>query len=483
MEERTLHLLDYVSILNRRRRWLLVPLAVCIVGGALLAMLLPTWYLSQTTIGLTTPAVSSDLVSRGTRDAEREERARSISQQLGSRRVLERVAREESLAGDRPVDEVVATIRANLWVQPTDPITRSATKGSLDTFRLNYLDRTPELAQRVAERLAKVFVDEHSRQREVRAEHTAEFFAAQLRESQDRLTALEAKLREKKERYMGRLPEQRDANLQMVSGLRQQLESTSNALRGEQDRLTMIERQLDAMRAGAAELALPAGRVSPSTAQARIVDLQRQLADARGVYTDKHPEIQRLQDELAAARAEAANARNQPAADRLAMLQTDPSYQQLVVDRNQARLRVQTLQRAESSARTQIGEYQRRVEAAPMVEQELLALSREYELEKQQYGQLSSKHQAALVAEDLERKQGGERFSVLSPASSPDAPHTPNRGRLMLIALALGVLLGFGLVAVREYLDRSVHDAGAIQREFEIPVLAEIPRIARAAQG
>jgi capsular polysaccharide biosynthesis protein len=70
---------------------------------------------------------------------------------------------------------------------------------------------------------------------------------------------------------------------------------------------------------------------------------------------------------------------------------------------------------------------------------------------------------------------------VLAAATWPKSPHTPNRGRIMLIALALGLCLGAGLAAGREYLDRSVHDARAIQQEFEIPVLAEIPRISRAA--
>ncbi len=47
----------------------------------------------------------------------------------------------------------------------------------------------------------------------------------------------------------------------------------------------------------------------------------------------------------------------------------------------------------------------------------------------------------------------------------------------MLIALALGLVAGAGLVLGREFMDRSVHDAQALQSEFEIPVLGEIPRI------
>jgi capsular polysaccharide biosynthesis protein len=35
----------------------------------------------------------------------------------------------------------------------------------------------------------------------------------------------------------------------------------------------------------------------------------------------------------------------------------------------------------------------------------------------------------------------------------------------------------------REFLDRSVHDARALQNEFEVPVLGEIPKIHGALQA
>jgi capsular polysaccharide biosynthesis protein len=48
------------------------------------------------------------------------------------------------------------------------------------------------------------------------------------------------------------------------------------------------------------------------------------------------------------------------------------------------------------------------------------------------------------------------------------------------MALIAGCVLGGALAVGREFLDRSVHDARALQNEFELPVLAEIPRIHRA---
>lgn len=473
MEEQTFHPLDYVSVLRRRLWWAVVPLAVCAIGGVVLALALPAWYRSDATLAVTAGNVSPDLVRSSGLDID--ERVRALTQQLYSRPVLERTAREAGLTASMPLEQAISDIRSNTTVTPGQPLTKNSSKVPIDTFVISYLDRTPERSQRITNRLAQVFVDETQRAREARAESSSEFLATQLRESQDRLNNIEERLRQKKEAFMGRLPEQREANLQMVASLSQRLDSTTNALRGEQDRLTMIERQIEAMRQGTADIAPLRPDIGPTTVQGRVALLQRQLAEARTVYTEKHPEVQRLEQELNDAREELKRGVTK-GSDRDDLLRSDPTYQALQSDRSQARLRVAGLQRDTAGMRAQIAQYQQRVEAAPMVEQELASLTREYELEKTNYSQLSERHKAAQVAEDLERKKGNERFSILYSASLPDSPESPNRPRLMLMAAALGLFLGGGLAAGREFLDRSVYDARALS-QFNVPVLAEIPQI------
>jgi len=482
MQEHSFHPLDYLSLVRRRKWWAIVPLLLCIIGGIVLAAVLPRVYRSFATVGIASPRVSPDLVGSAT-ETSRDERVRAIAQQLLNRSVLEQVARAEGLdeggSLDRAVDQMLQPDR--IRIEPATLLkTVKSDKPPLDTFLLSYAAADPQLAQRVTNRLANVFVSTTSRVRELRAEDTSAFISTQLSQSKQRLDALEGRLRESKEAYMGRLPEQTDANLRMVASLQQQMESTANALRGEQDRLTMIERQLESLKQGGSDVVTSSG-TRLSSAQARVAQLQQQLAQARAIYTDKHPEIQRLQEDLASARRDAAAEREQPEADRLASLQVDPAYRQLTADREAARLRINELQRVSASTRQQVAMYQSRVEAAPMVAQQLASVQREYDLERQQYARLSEKLQAASLAESLERGRGGEQFKVLYAAFLPSTPESPNVLRLLLLSVFFGLVLGAGAAVGREYMDRSLHDVRALQDEFDVPVLGEIGEIARGA--
>ena len=478
MTERTVHPVEYLDILSRRRQWLIVPFALCVVGGVALAFLLPATYRSSARIGIEAPAVVPGLVA--STGLGRDERLRALSQQLRSPAVLERVAREERLVTDRPLDQVVQGMIDRIKVEVPTPIARTQSDPELDSFDIVYLDRSPERTQRVAERLAQVFVEEHSRSREVQAEGTTEFLSAQQRAAQDRIADLEKRVRTAKELHMGKLPEQTAANLQTLAGVRTQLESTSNNLRSEQDRLTLLERQLQQMKDGFYSAPTSAGGPA-ATPQQRVVALQRELDLARSKYTDKHPEVQILEDELKSARADAAAMRSQPESTRQETLSADPGYQQVLADRNLTQLRIKALQRAEAQLSSDIARYQQRVEAAPMVEQEMASVQREYEFEKENLKALSEKHAAAIVQEQVARTRGGERFSVLNHAYLPHSPESPNRPRLLLMALALGLALGGASAFGRDFMDRSIRDARKLQDEFEVPVLAEIPRIHDAA--
>ena len=477
MEHIHVHALDYVSVFHRRKWWFVVPSVLSVLVGLALVRFLPKEYRSSATLGVAAPIVSPNLVNQLT-PLDNQERMRALSQQLLSPMILARVGREEGLGSAAPNDAGIGNLRRAIDITVPEPVATTNEVRRLDTFVVSYSDGDPTRAQRIANRLATVFVDENSKLRAEHAEDTSAFIATQVRASQARLADFEGRLRKAKESHIGRLPEQTPANLQTLSGLRQQLEANATALRSEQDRLSMVERQIEGIKQGNSDvLFLPRGTEAVQTPETRVMSLQREMAVARSMYTDKHPEIQRLEEELATARKDAVADRQRPAADRLAQLQLDPAYRQLVGDREMARLRIRELQRAGSDAQRQIGVYQARVEAAPMVEQQLATVQRDFDLEKQQYSDLSAKLHASAIAESVERNRSGEQFTVLYGASFPAEPTKPIPWRVMLISVLSGICLGGALTLGREYLDRSVHDVHELKEEFELPVLGEVAHI------
>ena len=472
------HPLDYMSMVRRRMWWLVVPLVLAILVGVGLAMYLPRQYESFATIGISLPKMGSQIVSEAQRFTP-QERMRTFNQVLLSPAVLERVAQEEGLDKQMPMDAAVSRIASG--VKPVRPhIDVSNPAGSVEIFYLPYQSNTPDTAERLANKLAEVFVDESSKKRTVRAEQTSEFISNQLKESERRLVELEAQLRKAKEAYMGALPEQTQTNVAMVSQLSSQLESTVNQLTGERQRLSMIEQRLELYRGSKPAPGVGASTESPETTapppDAKVEELERQLAASLAKYTDENAEVRYLRRELAAAQARAAARPAIPG--RRAAAAVDPDFRDLINQEEETSQRIAELHRSADSLRQQLGQLRGRVDLAPRVQQQLAGLERDYDLERQQHAHLTTRLRDAQLAESVERSQGGEQFTIIARAQRPSAPASPNVPRLMMMTILIGVCLGGALALGREYLDRSIYDARGLSH-LDVPVLGEVPRISQ----
>ncbi len=214
-------------------------------------------------------------------------------------------------------------------------------------------------------------------------------------------------------------------------------------------------------------------------AEERVVTLERQLADAQRAYTSKHPEIQRLETQLATARIDQAQAKTQAGLIKRPPQKAEQTVTQLTGERDRLRARLRELQAIESRLPQELATYQSRVNQGPIVQQQLAPLEQAYELEKTQHQKLAERYQAAVISENLETRRAGSQFAVLYPASKPTTPVSPNVPRVFAFAVAVGAVLGGALALTREYLDKTVHDARTLQHEFDQVVLAEVPHLRR----
>jgi uncharacterized protein involved in exopolysaccharide biosynthesis len=128
-----------------------------------------------------------------------------------------------------------------------------------------------------------------------------------------------------------------------------------------------------------------------------------------------------------------------------------------------------------------MAEYQAKIDAVPSRESELVELTRDYSTLQSTYASLLEKRENSKLAANLERRQIGEQFKVLDPASLPERPVTAKK-RLMILAGGPvgGLALGLLLIGLLEYRDSSFKSEGDVSRVLSLPVLALVPMMLSA---
>jgi polysaccharide chain length determinant protein (PEP-CTERM system associated) len=380
-------------------------------------------------------------------------------------------------AGASP-DEVAERMRRDIRIELNDERDRRDRQSRTVAFTVAYSATHPVVASEVANTLASFYIEENGKLREKQAAGTSRFLDAQLEEARRKLAAQEQRIVAYKERHMGELPEQRDANLRTLERLQAQLQLAHESQRRAHERRAQITQTLASLDQSAA-----AAAPSPASANAaRLALLRQELLQLETTYSDRYPDvvhtkqqIRQLEEKVAAEQAASA----QPArSSGLRPVPQNPYVQNLMSQLDQANIEVKTVADQIATLNREITVYQRRIEVTPKREQELALITRDHDTTRELFRSLLGKREEAGIAADLEQRQQGETFRVMDPAVVPDRPAGPNRLRLLLIGLVLAVGASAAAVVLAENVDTSFRRVEEVRSRLPIPVLSTIPRIA-----
>src|SRR5215467_14097684 len=437
------NLFDYGKMLFRRRRTIFFTALVVWAVACALAWLLPPRYRSEASILIENTTVPKHYVLPNI-ESEPEQELQTLQQRVLSRSRLQRIVDDLHLysggvaalmAGD-----AVGTMRKDIGVE----LTQTASKPpQLSGFTISYAGYNPRLVQQVASRLTSLFVEENLRARRRQAENTTEFLDKQLRDARANLDQQTQKVKAFKAQYIGQLPGELQSNVQILSGLQIRLQQADDSLnRSEQQKLYLTS-MLSAYRA-APSLAVtgePTAPGTPAEVDAELIRLQSQLADLKSRYTDKHPAVLQVSDEIS--KAEKLKAAMQKDIDSDSGLPLSRGVAEIKSQLKGADLDIRTRRREIGELQYQMQKYEDRLNETPVREQQLADLTRDYDQARTTYEDLLGKKNDSAIATDLERAQQGEQFTVLDPPSFPSSPYFPNRLRVTLGGLALGLVGGF----------------------------------------
>jgi uncharacterized protein involved in exopolysaccharide biosynthesis len=217
----------------------------------------------------------------------------------------------------------------------------------------------------------------------------------------------------------------------------------------------------------------------------QIEKLKSDLAQLLTRVTNKHPDVLRLQEQIAGLEREQIQEETALQKKRQVVQAAAAATAQADEDSKAPRRRtiesldaeLAKLRQEENAIRSTIASFEQRLEGAPEREQEFALITRDRQAAKDLYDSLMKRYDEAQLAASVETDRQGERFRVLESALPPEGPTGPNRIRLILLGILLALAAAVAIVLTAEQFDASFHGVDEIREFTSVPVLVSIPPI------
>jgi len=346
---------------------------------------------------------------------------------------------------------------------------------------------------------------------------------------EDRITWLENELAEFQRDNRELLPEEATFKRQLLANTEQQLRSLDQDLRSLRERegfltteLALTDQFVPADRRGgpaaSPEAQLELLRAELATARARysashpdVVRLQREVASLESVvgersgatrlldqeealigeltslrerYTDAHPDVQRVQNELERVRSAIRNLGGRNAIGDLGGSGTvrNDAYVQLSAQLNSIQTQIRSIEEQRRQLREERETLQEQLARAPAVEREYTRLTRSLKNAITDREALADKETSASLSGALESSAVSERFVLAEPASLPLAPVSPKEKLILAVGFVLAMGCGGAAVMTAEFLDRSIRSTRELSQLLGDSPLATIPTLVSPAE-
>ena len=528
--DKTLSLHDYLAIAVRRKWYLIIPLVISIVMSSIVYYYLPKAYKATTLIMVSRQKVPDRFVP-STIETSLAERISSISLEILSRSRLENIIKEFNLftdiQGKASMDEIIERMRKIIDITPEG----RGRPGELTAFSISFEGAEPKKVMMVTNKLASLFIEENLKVRESLSEGTSEFIRRELLAAEENLKKKEQEIRNYNEKFMGKLPSQIDSNLRVLDRLDDRLNSVAGNIMDKERRSSILQVQIEQLkRPKPAPIQVESSWDKQLDKEIKEIEeamqqpekapddplinqyytLKKDLTNAQINYTTRHPDVIALKSKIAQLepkvyermrvlekqrqeRKELDKTRGERlqelkerrnkiiGANKGKVVGLDPETEKvlsrLTDQYDELQWEMKKLRTEEKELRNKMAVYQRKVEEVPKREEELLSLTRDYDLLKGKYQSLLSKQMEAKMAENLEQKQQGEQFKILDPARLPEKPIRPKVEQILLMGIAIGLFAGIGLTWFRESLDQSFHSEADLEAHLGLPILAIVPNL------
>jgi len=459
---------DIIEIVLRRRWWIIVPFCLSMIVGICLAIMLPRIYSAKTIILIQPQKVPANYV-QSVVSTDIDSRLNILKQQILSRSNLEKIIQDFNLFSEPKyenmfVEDKINELRKKISIELIFPDeTRDSRRfqpRDQDAFSISFKGKDPEKVLKITNSLTSYVIDANLKARATEAIGTSNFLQEEVDSIQIELAEKEKTLKEYREKYMGGLPQQLETNLRMLDRLQERLNARKIDLINVKNKLAILENQISE-----GDILLNRSSEEPLT----LEEAKVRLAYSETRYTDKHPDVIRYKKMITEMKKKNKN-NDKDTSDGAPYIPIN-----LRIQKQQYKAEIETYMADISNLTSQIRDYQKRVEDTPRKEQELLLVERDYNNIKKTHNELLSRKLEAEISLNMEKKQKGEQFQIIDPATLPEKPISPNMKMLFLLTLVAGPNIGLGLIFLLEYLNTSFRNPEDVESYLDLSVLATLP--------
>jgi len=476
-----------MSLLIRRRWWVIAPFIALSCLVAILTKELPKVFVSQALVIVRPRDVPENFVM-DFNSSSTQQRLKSIQQMVLSRTNLAAIALQHE--NDMPelrnltMDERVDRLRKQINVGFSFELDSRGVP-SVIAFAITCQDKDPRMAQAIASELTRLFMRRDAEERASKVSGTTNFLSNELEKKDTALVQSDTHLLALKSQNLDQLPESLEGNLRALEILSADKRANEEAL----IRLASTRLGYEQVMAQVPEY-LEAPKVAAEKEKDPYVDIYlRSKAEYQGTLagrTADHPDVQIAKARLDRARAQVPaetlealeNPKTEKAADEAAPVKyKNPNYTTYENEMRNLRTDYEIGIAKRKQIDDQIVSVTKRINNIPRVALALNPVIRDNTDLRRERDELNSGLTKATLSANLESRQQGSNFILQDEANLPSEAQKPNKWWVLAMGCLASFVLSIGFAFIVDLARQRIWTQSEIETLWNVPVMVDIPAI------
>ncbi len=338
---------------------------------------------------------------------------------------------------------------------------------NIDMFIISYESSDPRRARDIVNTLVNEYIEQSVALQRTNAINAYNFLDSQLQSYKEKLDDSDQQVEEFREKHPGMALQSGAVPAAGLAALQSAAVDNEIKLKDLLSRKKNLEMELSGKKKITSGLA-----GGPGTPEARLDRLNDELMVLKTKYTASYPDVIKKEAEIAQLKKQMQMEKNGASGKN-----GNPVYQQVRNELDQVsskiedtRLRLAVISKQEQQMNTTAA-------GMPQEQEQWDKIRRDRSGYQKAYDGILQELEAAKVEKDLQMGANSQVLKVVDPAVVPVIPDKPDRIKLIVLGLVLGLSSGAGAAIGLDYIEKPYRSEELVESELRLPVLISVPRM------